>query len=155
MIHINASIPPIMHQCYIDISTPDFPGTDLVNGNYAGLRPSRDFHPHLRLDECLVSVPKVYPGDTVYWHCDVIHAVEREHTGSGDSAGMALSFWSSFLQDWSWPLSRYSNVYSCCSSDASKSRVYRTTENILFIWREAPWFPKGQKRIDLRGCGDC
>ena len=35
----------------------------------------------------MVSVPKVNPGDAVYWHCDVIHAVEREHTGSGESAG--------------------------------------------------------------------
>ena len=77
---------------YTDISTTDFPGTELVNGNYAGLRPSAEFHPHLRLDECLISVPKVNPGDAVYWHCDVIHAVEREHTGSGESAGKHLSF---------------------------------------------------------------
>jgi Protein of unknown function (DUF1479) len=71
----------------LDISTPDFPGTSLVNGQYAGLRPTPEFHPHLRLDECLVSVPKVNPGDTVFWHADVIHSVEEEHTGSGDSAG--------------------------------------------------------------------
>ena len=35
----------------------------------------------------MVSVPKVNPGDTVFWHCDVIHAVEKEHTGTADSAG--------------------------------------------------------------------
>ena len=40
----------------------------------------------------MVSVPKVNPGDAVYWHCDVIHAVEREHTGSGDSAGKSSFF---------------------------------------------------------------
>jgi hypothetical protein len=40
----------------------------------------------------MISVPKVNPGDTVYWHCDVIHAVEREHTGSGDSAGKHFVF---------------------------------------------------------------
>ena len=93
---------------FLDISTADFPGTDLVNGDYVGLRPSPEFHPHLRLDECMVSVPKVNPGDTVYWHCDVIHAVEREHTGSGDSAGNFILFLIFFLfffrfltKDWS------------------------------------------------------
>jgi hypothetical protein len=40
----------------------------------------------------MVSAPKVNPGDTVYWHCDVVHAVEREHTGSGDSAGKHCLF---------------------------------------------------------------
>jgi hypothetical protein len=28
-------------------------------------------HPHLRLKECLVPLPKVEPGDQVFWHCDV------------------------------------------------------------------------------------
>jgi len=73
-----------------DISTTDFPGTDLVDGSYAGLRPTHELHPHLRLDECLISVPKVNPGDAVYWHCDVIHAVEIEHAGSGESAAMYI-----------------------------------------------------------------
>jgi hypothetical protein len=61
-------------------------------------------HPHLRLDKTMTSVPKVNPGDMVFWHCvskisssrlptsflcfqDVVHAVEEEHTGTGDSAG--------------------------------------------------------------------
>jgi hypothetical protein len=36
----------------------------------------------------MTSVPKVYPGDTVFWHCDVVHSVEEEHTGKEISAGM-------------------------------------------------------------------
>ena len=82
-----------MHQHYIDISTPDFPGISVhpMDGGYASLLLSHESHPHLRLDECVVSVPKVNPGDTVFWHCDVVHAVEKEHTGSGDSAGKPLS----------------------------------------------------------------
>ena len=35
----------------------------------------------------MISVPKVNPGDAVFWHCDVVHSVEEEHTGTGDSAG--------------------------------------------------------------------
>jgi ectoine hydroxylase-related dioxygenase (phytanoyl-CoA dioxygenase family) len=40
----------------------------------------------------MVSVPKVNPGDAVFWHCDVVHSVEQEHTGSGDSAGKGNLF---------------------------------------------------------------
>ncbi|KAF9045976.1 DUF1479-domain-containing protein [Hymenopellis radicata] len=32
----------------------------------------------------------VNPGDTVFWHCDMVHSVEQEHTGSGDSAVMYI-----------------------------------------------------------------
>jgi hypothetical protein len=28
-------------------------------------------HPHLRLEECLVNIPRMQPGDTVWWHADV------------------------------------------------------------------------------------
>jgi hypothetical protein len=35
----------------------------------------------------MVSVPTVNPGDMVFWHCDVVHAVEEEHRGVEDSAG--------------------------------------------------------------------
>jgi hypothetical protein len=30
-------------------------------------------HPHLRLEECLVNIPRMQPGDTVWWHADVRH----------------------------------------------------------------------------------
>lgn len=36
----------------------------------------------------MTSVPKVNPGDAVFWHCDVVHSVEMEHTGKEASAGM-------------------------------------------------------------------
>jgi hypothetical protein len=40
-------------------------------------------HPnwHQALLNALVSIPRVEPGDTVWWHPDVIHAVEDEHRG--------------------------------------------------------------------------
>jgi hypothetical protein len=43
-------------------------------------------HPELRLAEGMVSIPAVQPGDYVAWHCDTIHAVDREHRGKGDAS---------------------------------------------------------------------
>ncbi|CAN8105265.1 unnamed protein product [Discula destructiva] len=43
-------------------------------------------HPHLELERTMVHVPRVRPGDFVVWHCDTIHAVDREHKGPGDSS---------------------------------------------------------------------
>lgn len=31
-------------------------------------------HPHLELGQSMVSIPKVEPGDGVFWHGDLIHA---------------------------------------------------------------------------------
>lgn len=59
-----------------------FPGTFKVQSQ----RLSRTSHPHLRLEECLVYMPKVNAGDTVWWHCDVCHAVDTEHTGKENAA---------------------------------------------------------------------
>ena len=36
---------------------------------------------HSLLLKGLVSIPIVYPGDTVWWHPDVVHAVEDNHNG--------------------------------------------------------------------------
>lgn len=47
----------------------------------------RDFlHPHLRLENSMVHMPRVEPGDFVSWHCDTIHAVDSVHTGQFDSS---------------------------------------------------------------------
>ncbi|CAE6529377.1 unnamed protein product [Rhizoctonia solani] len=47
-------------------------------------------HPHLNLDHCMTSTPKVKPGDMVFWHCDLIHSVESEHNGTEDSSVMYI-----------------------------------------------------------------
>lgn len=33
-----------------------------------------------------VPIPRVQPGDAVFWHCDVAHMVDNEHNGTGDSS---------------------------------------------------------------------
>ncbi|RDW67512.1 hypothetical protein BP6252_08908 [Coleophoma cylindrospora] len=58
-----------------------FPGTSRQGSQ----KLSPNSHPHLRLKESLVNIPVVNPGDTVWWHADMCHAVEPEHSGSEDS----------------------------------------------------------------------
>ena len=93
-----------------------------MDGGYASLL-SPESHPHLRLDECMVSVPKVNPGDTVFWHCDIVHAVEKEHTGSEDSAGTPLSL-RLLVRCLELTLGKISDVHSGHSFDASKPSIY-------------------------------
>ncbi|KAE9388283.1 DUF1479-domain-containing protein [Gymnopus androsaceus JB14] len=73
-----------------DISYADFPGILPKDNGFTGPRPTTETHPHMMLDKTMTSVPKVMPGDTVFWHCDVVHSVEREHTGKEDSAVMYI-----------------------------------------------------------------
>ncbi|RMZ83537.1 hypothetical protein DV738_g1082, partial [Chaetothyriales sp. CBS 135597] len=49
-----------------------------------------DTHPHLELDKTMINIPKVEPGDYVAWHCDAIHAVDKEHRGVSDSSVMYI-----------------------------------------------------------------
>ncbi|KAH8656648.1 hypothetical protein BGZ60DRAFT_417436 [Tricladium varicosporioides] len=48
-------------------------------------------HPHLRLEECLVNIPRVEEGDTVWWHADMIHGVDSEHNGTHDSSVLYIA----------------------------------------------------------------
>jgi hypothetical protein len=43
-------------------------------------------HPHLNLQESMIHMPKVRPGDYVAWHCDTIHSVDKTHAGKSDSS---------------------------------------------------------------------
>ena len=64
-----------------DAETPWFPGT--FAGDSQMLSPSS--HPHLRLKECMVPIPAMEPGDTIWWHADMCHAVEVEHNGKNEA----------------------------------------------------------------------
>ncbi|KAH9925701.1 hypothetical protein B0H21DRAFT_141575 [Amylocystis lapponica] len=66
----------------LDLDSTAFPGS--VPGKTQEL--SAETHPHLMLDRTMTSIPRVVPGDQVYWHCDLVHAVESEHNGPGDSS---------------------------------------------------------------------
>ncbi|KAF8131806.1 hypothetical protein EV363DRAFT_1164253 [Boletus edulis] len=66
----------------LNLEGSEFPGS--VPGKAQELHEAT--HPHLRLAETMVSIPKIDPGDQVYWHCDTVHAVEGEHMGKEDSS---------------------------------------------------------------------
>eukprot|EP01065_Artemidia_motanka_P001977 TRINITY_DN10909_c0_g1_i1.p1 TRINITY_DN10909_c0_g1~~TRINITY_DN10909_c0_g1_i1.p1 ORF type:complete len:440 (+),score=103.09 TRINITY_DN10909_c0_g1_i1:61-1380(+) len=61
-------------------------GDDLLAAAFEGKQHQLAAEWHAPLLESLVTIPEVGPGDTVWWHPDVIHAVERVHGGTGDSA---------------------------------------------------------------------
>ena len=54
---------------------------DDLCGATAGRALAADRRWHHALLEAEVSIPRVEPGDTVWWHPDVIHAVEDKHCG--------------------------------------------------------------------------
>ncbi|HET6411554.1 MAG TPA: YbiU family protein [Anaeromyxobacter sp.] len=63
---------------------PDVAGDDLC-GAKAGKALPFDPRWHGAAAEALVSIPRVQSGDTVFWHNDLIHAVESEHKGKASS----------------------------------------------------------------------
>lgn len=69
-------------------SSGEFPGA--MMGGCQEFNP--DTHPEFRLDRelTMVSVPKVEPGDYVAWHCDMLHSVDKEHTGTGEASVMYI-----------------------------------------------------------------
>lgn len=68
---------------------------DVPEGDLCGAKPGRALGAseqwHADLLGALVSIPTVNPGDTVWWHSDVIHAVEDRHNGSGYSNVVYIS----------------------------------------------------------------
>lgn len=63
---------------------PDVADDDLC-GARAGKAMPFDPRWHAAAAEATVSIPRVQPGDTVWWHNDVVHAVESEHRGTTSS----------------------------------------------------------------------
>ena len=59
---------------------------DVAEADLCGVTPGRALGVsaewHSDLIAGLVSIPEVMPGDTVFWHTDICHAVGDEHAGS-------------------------------------------------------------------------
>ncbi|RXW15535.1 hypothetical protein EST38_g10318 [Candolleomyces aberdarensis] len=70
----------------LDLESTAFPGSPPGRGQEF----SDATHPHLEVNKVITSIPRVEPGDFVFWHCDGIHAVEAKHGGTGDSSVMYI-----------------------------------------------------------------
>ena len=68
---------------------------DVPEDELCGAQPGRalSVNPewHSLMIEALTSIPLMQPGDTVFWHSDVVHAVENEHKGAGYSNVMYIA----------------------------------------------------------------
>lgn len=72
----------ILHEKFDNV-TPLFPGAEPGNLQFY---PTNQLHPHLFLEKSMVGIPPVRPGDYVFWHCDLVHEVDRAHPGTRDSS---------------------------------------------------------------------
>jgi Protein of unknown function (DUF1479) len=85
---------------------------------------------HAPLLRALVPVPKVQPGDTVWWHPDVVHAVEDENRGSGYS----------------------SVIYIGAAPDCAKNREFMPLQKAAFLaGRSSPDFAAEDYEVDFVG----
>ena len=85
---------------------------------------------HPDLIAALVSIPEVMPGDTVFWHTDICHAVGDEHAGH-----------------------EYASViYIGSAPDCPKNRAYLPGQRHAFLQgRSAPDFAPMDFEVDFKG----
>ena len=85
---------------------------------------------HALLKPAITPIPLVEPGDTVWWHSDIIHAVEDQHKGSG-----------------------YSNViYIGAAPYCAKNAAYLERQKAAFLsGASAPDFSAENFEIDFEG----
>ena len=107
---------------------------DVAEDDLCGAKPGRalgvspEWHPELIPG--LVSIPEVQPGDTVWWHPDVCHAVGDEHTGEEDA----------------------SVIYIGSAPDCAKNRAYLPQQKATFLaGRSAPDFAAMDFEVDFQG----
>jgi Gig2-like len=109
----------------------DVPETDLC-GAKPGRALSVEPEWHGILLEAVTSIPLMQPGDTVFWHSDVVHAVENEHKGQG-----------------------YSNVmYIAATVGCAKNTGYLARQAPAFLaGKTPPDFAPDDFEVDFRGRG--
>lgn len=66
-----------------DNETPLFPGATPGSLQFM---PTKELHPHMMMEKTMVGIPPVKPGDYVFWHCDLVHEVDKFHPGTRDSS---------------------------------------------------------------------
>jgi len=109
---------------------------DVADDDLCGAKPGRALsiseHYHGMLIRALSSIPLMEPGDTVFWHTDVVHAVENEHNGTG-----------------------YSNVmYIASAPGCAKNSAYLERQALSFLsGKTPPDFAPDDFEVDFTGRG--
>ena len=88
---------------------------------------SRKWHPDLY--DSLISIPKMFPGDTIWWHPDLIHSVEQEHQGNEAN----------------------SVLYIPAAPDCPINRIYlRKMRHSFVLGQSPPDFPENNYELDFK-----
>jgi hypothetical protein len=107
---------------------------DVAENDLCGAAPGRAlgvserWHPEMMAG--MVSIPEVHPGDTVWWHTDICHAVGDEHNGKEFA----------------------SVIYIGSAPDCAKNRAYLPRQKEAFVaGRSAPDFAAMDFEVDFKG----
>jgi hypothetical protein len=85
---------------------------------------------HTALRPGLVSIPNMSPGDTVWWHPDLLHAVEDVNAGAGESNVMYIS----------------------AAPDCAKNRAFLALQKPAFLaGKSSPDFAPEDYEVDFAG----
>ncbi|MFT4067021.1 DUF1479 domain-containing protein [Paraburkholderia sp.] len=120
----NAMVYILLRALQDDVAEDDLCGA--MPGRALSIKPEY----HAPLFQALSSIPLMQPGDTVFWHSDVIHAVEDAHRGNG-----------------------YSNVMYIASAPAcAKNDAYLKRQLSSFVeGMSPPDFPADHFEVDFAG----
>jgi hypothetical protein len=107
---------------------------DVAGDDLCGAAPGRalgaDPDHHGELLRGLTTIPTVYPGDTVWWHNDVIHAVENANTSKN---------WANV-------------IYIGASPACKKNQAYAVRQSQAFMaGKSAPDFAPEDYEVDFKG----
>jgi hypothetical protein len=107
---------------------------DVAQNDLCGAAPGRALGVspkwHQDLVAGLVSIPEVQPGDTVFWHTDICHAVADRHAGKDDA----------------------SVIYIGSAPDCAKNRAYLPKQREAFLTgRSAPDFAPMDLEVGFTG----
>jgi hypothetical protein len=107
----------------------DVPETELC-GAEAGRALWMQERWHAKLFPALVPIPRVEPGDTVWWHPDVVHGVENQNRGTGFA----------------------SVIYIGAAPDCGKNRAFLPLQKAAFLaGRSSPDFAPEDYEVDFHG----
>ncbi len=120
----NAMIYILLRALQDDVAEDDLCGA--MPGRALSIRPEY----HAPLFRALSSIPPMQAGDTVFWHSDVIHAVEDAHRGTG-----------------------FSNVmYIASAPGCPKNDAYLARQRACFLdGKSPPDFPADDFEVDFAG----